>query len=132
MGEQGKPVDLKRVLDEAGGYAPACYPFISDGLAYTVRLIHGEGAAADDESRHVSGQQLCMGLRDYAVQRYGLLAKVVLNRWGVYETADFGRIIFAMVDAGLMNKTDEDTIADFDAVYDFDEAFQEPEPTHSA
>lgn len=132
MGEPGEQVDLKVVLDEAGGYAPGCCAFISDGLAYTVQMVHGEGAAADDESRHVTGQQLCMGLRDFAVKRYGLLAKVVLNRWGIYETADFGRIIFALVDAGQMHKTDDDQIEDFEHVYDFDEAFEEPEPSPSA
>jgi len=78
---------------------------------------------ADQPSRHVSGRQLCEGLRDFAIQEYGLLARTVLRRWRVYRTADFGCIVFAMVDAGMMQKTDEDTADDFADVYLFSDAF---------
>ena len=55
-----------------------------------------------------------------------MLAKSVLNKWGIYETRDMGNIIFAMVDAGLMRTTQEDTIEDFIDVYDFDDVFNDP------
>lgn len=125
--------DIPTIMENAGGYSPECYAFIRDGLAHTVGMIHGEDAAspvlAEDESKHVSGHQLCLGLRDFGVQQYGLLARDVLNRWGIHETLDFGKIIFAMVDAGLMRKTDDDTLDDFRSVYEFDEAFDAPAPT---
>lgn len=124
-----KVIDLKEIMDRAGGFAPECYPFIRDGLEHTATMIHGEGGEPGDTSRHVTGQQLCLGLRDYAVERYGLMAKSVLNHWGVHETLDFGRIIFAMVEAELMSKTEEDALEDFEDVFDFAEAFAEPEPT---
>jgi uncharacterized repeat protein (TIGR04138 family) len=41
---------------------------------------------------------------------------------------DFGRIVFAMIDAGMMRKTDEDDLADFDNVFEFDEAFADLTP----
>lgn len=123
-------INIKTIFDRAGGYSPSCLPFIRDGLAHTVEAVHGrtemELMELEDEHRHVTGQQLCVGLRDYAVRQYGMLAKTVLNKWGIHETKDFGQIIFAMVDAGLMRKTDEDTLEDFDGVYEFDEAFAEP------
>jgi len=125
-------LDLKKVLDDAGGYRIEAYRFIRDGLAHTVRMTHGvsENELADsDESRHVNGQQLCMGLRDFALKQYGLMARPVLDRWGIRETADFGRIVFAMVDAGLMRKTDEDSLADFQDIFDFEEEFRTPEET---
>lgn len=120
--------DLKSIMQDAGGFSPNAYGFIRDGLGHTVGMVHGEDAlrtppTEDDESRHVSGRQLCLGLRDYAIHRYGLLAKTVLNRWGVRDTEDFGKIVFALVDAGLMRKTDEDTLEDFQGVFDFDEEF---------
>jgi uncharacterized repeat protein (TIGR04138 family) len=122
--------DIKSIFERAGGYSPACLPFVRDGLAHTVEMVHGQPESAllelEDEQRHVTGRQLCLGLRDYALQRYGLMSRVVLNRWGIRSTRDFGHIIFAMVDAGLMRKTDEDTIEDFDGVYEFDEVFAEP------
>lgn len=123
-------IDIKGIFERAGGYSPLCLPFIRDGLAHTVEMVHGQPESVllelEDEQRHVSGQQLCLGLRDYAIQRYGLMSRVVLSRWGIRNTRDFGNIIFAMVEAGLMRKTEEDTLADFDDVYDFDEAFADP------
>lgn len=127
-------VDLKSILAKAGGYAPEAYRFISDGLAHTVSTVHGEdlvrqSEALDDDSLHVSGQQLCLGLRDYALQRYGLLARTVFRKWNIHTTEDFGRIVFALVDSGLMRKTDDDTLEDFQGVYDFEEEFVEPAHT---
>lgn len=105
-------------------YPPEAFQFVRDGLAHTVQMVHGQGAGVEDESRHVSGQQLCLGLRDYAQRRYGLLARTVLARWSIHATEDFGRIVFAMIDANLMRKRDEDTLDDFLDVYDFEEAFE--------
>jgi len=128
MGEQH--IDIKAIFERAGGYSTSCLPFIRDGLAHTVEMVHGrpetELMALEDEDRHVSGHQLCIGLRDYAIERYGLMAKSVLNKWGIQSTRDFGHIIFAMVDAELMRKTDEDTIDDFDGVFEFADAFAQP------
>lgn len=75
------------------------------------------------DSRHVTGQQLCLGLRDYAIKRYGMMAPAVLRTWNLRRTEDFGRIVFAMIEHGLMSKTADDTLEDFRSVYDFDEAF---------
>lgn len=127
-------VDLKSILSRAGGYAPEAYRFISDGLAHTVASVHGEEAVrqaehVDDDSLHVSGQELCLGLRDYALQRYGLLARTVLRKWNINTTEDFGRIVFALVESGLMRKTDDDRLVDFQGVYEFDEEFIEPAHT---
>ncbi len=109
-----------------------CYPldaflFVQQGLDFTARRIHGAPRCDDDDaehaSRHVTGQQLCLGLRDYAIKEYGLLARTVLRRWNIQRSEDFGRIVFAMVENDLMHKTDHDDLADFIDVFDFDEAF---------
>jgi uncharacterized repeat protein (TIGR04138 family) len=118
-------VDWKTMRQSAGPFPREAFQFVRDGLAHTVEMLHGEGQTGDDsdESKHVSGQQLCLGLRDYALDRYGRMARLVLEHWGLRATDDFGRIVFAMVAVGLMRKTDEDSIEDFRAVYEFDEAF---------
>lgn len=117
---------------KAGGqFPPEAFQFVRDGLSHTVGMVHGQDAdeMAMDDSRHVDGQQLCLGLRDYAVERYGKLAKAVLGKWGIRETADFGRIVFAMIEVGLMRKTEEDSLEDFVDVFDFDEAFDTLQPS---
>lgn len=107
----------------AGIYPPQAFNFVQDGLRYTVEQLQRPESGGRAESRHVSGQELCLGLRDYAISQYGLLARTVLQRWNIRRTEDFGRIVFLMVDAGLLRKTEDDDIEDFAGVYDFDEAF---------
>lgn len=119
-------IDWRRVVREAGPYPPDAYDFLRAGLAHTVEMIHGGDTPPDDASRHVSGHQLSLGLRDYAIQQFGLLAGPVLRRWNVRSTADFGRMVFNLVDAGLMRTSEEDSLDDFVDVYDFDEAFPLP------
>lgn len=113
----------KSIRDKAGPFPIQAYQFVREGLAHTVKMVHGEAGPPDDDSRHVSGHQLCLGLRDYAHRQYGRLARTVLRRWHINSTTDFGRIVFAMIDGGLMRKTQDDSVEDFRAVYDFDEAF---------
>jgi uncharacterized repeat protein (TIGR04138 family) len=76
-----------------------------------------------DESRHVSGAQLCQGLRDYATKQYGLLAGTVLRSWGIQGTSDFGNMVFGMISIGLFRKTEDDSREEFDNVYDFADVF---------
>ncbi len=77
-------------------------------------------------NRHVSGRELCWSLRNYALKRWGILARTVLESWGVRSTMDFGRIVFGFIDLDMMRKQDGDTLEDFADVYDFVEAFEEP------
>lgn len=81
---------------------------------------------AHAQSRHVSGQELCLGLRSLAVEKYGLLAHTVLRGWGVRSTEDFGKIVYAMVDTGLLRTSEDDSLDDFRGVYEFAEAFDGP------
>ncbi len=76
------------------------------------------------QTRHISGTELCRGLRTLATARFGPMAKEVLNFWGVRSTEDFGNIVFNLVDAGLLLKTEHDRIEDFFDVYDFGDAFE--------
>ena len=73
--------------------------------------------------RHVTGQELCCALRELARERWGPLVREVLRSWNIYRTRDFGEMVFFMIELGLMGKQDSDNIADFDDVYDFNEAF---------
>ena len=73
--------------------------------------------------RHVSGRQLCEAARLYGLQQYGYLAPTVLSSWGIRSTADFGEIVFNMIDIGQMRKTRSDKREDFEDVYRFSDAF---------
>lgn len=77
-------------------------------------------AEEEVNERHLTGQELCEAIRLYALEQYGLLAKCVLNSWGVYTTGDFGEIVFNLIRIEQMRKTDADRREDFDNVFDFE------------
>ena len=114
---------VQQVVENVGLYPPEAYAFIQKGLNHTVQKMHG--AQKDPKaSRHVTGHDLCEGLREVALNEWGRLARTVLRRWNITSTLDFGRMVFAMVDAGLMQKTEDDSLEDFRNVYDFRAAFE--------
>ena len=115
------PKTVEQLAAETG-FAPEAFIFVQQSLGIVAERIHGAKPKA--ANRHVSGQQLSMGLRDVAHETWGQLAGVVLNRWGIYSTLDFGRIVYAMIDAGFMAKTADDSLDDFRNVYDFKAAFE--------
>src|ERR1044072_7756269 len=126
------PKPLEEIGDEVGLYPIEAYEFIHSGLAYTVQKLHGTPAQIEEKlkkgekkSIHVTGRDLSEGLREFALLRWGMLARTVLKRWNITRTDDFGRIVFALVENGHMSKTDEDTIDDFKNVFDFATAFDD-------
>ena len=62
-------------------------------------------------------------MRHHAQEVFGPLAAQVWRAWGVRETIDWGHIVFLLVEAGLLNRQDSDTIEDFRDGFDFEEAF---------
>jgi uncharacterized repeat protein (TIGR04138 family) len=114
---------LDEIVEMIGLYPREAYKFVSAGLAHTVEQLHAESVDDPEANHHVTGQQLCEGLRDFALKEWGLLAHTVLKRWNITTTYDFGRIVFAMVEHGHMKKTDDDAVEDFRNVYDFKTAF---------
>ncbi len=76
-------------------------------------------------NRHVTGQELCRTVRDVALNRWGLMARTVLARWGVTRTEDIGAIIFALVENDWLQKQPTDSIKDFENVFSFDQAFDQ-------
>ena len=84
-----------------------------------------EIGGAEKLNRHIGGRELCWGLREFALKRWGMLARTVLSRWNIKETSDFGRIVFETIKQGYMQKEPGDSDRDFRDIYDFSEAFDE-------
>jgi uncharacterized repeat protein (TIGR04138 family) len=121
--------DWPAIRSRAALFPEEAFEFVREGLRFTADRLHGSAEDPDqqpEERRHVSGQQLCLGLRDLAVQRYGMLARTVLGRWGISKTDDFGTLVFAMIDRQELRASENDSFEDFKGVFDFAEAFVEP------
>ena len=123
---QTQKKSLEQVVEECGRFPIEAFEFVRHGLNHTVQQIHGDTSSKPDSACHVSGAQLSWGLRNYAVARSGVVAKTVLNHWGIHRTSDFGKIVFAMVESKIMQKTDDDDVRDFEGVFDFEAAFNPP------
>ncbi len=113
---------MQQVIVEDGRYAPEAFAFLHDGLNRAVQDIYSDQAGSEGQ-HHVSGQQLCHSLRDLAIERYGMMAKAVLNRWNIRVTLDFGNMVYLLIDNDYMRKADEDSLDDFRDAYDFEQAF---------
>lgn len=123
---------LLKLLHEDRRYKLEAYQFVRMGLTYAQDVLElgqeAEGQVADDTGRvprHVSGRDLCLGLRQLAHEQYGRMARLVLASWGIRSTGDFGEIVYNLIKIGEMSKSDDDRRADFDDVYDFQRALVE-------
>jgi uncharacterized repeat protein (TIGR04138 family) len=116
---------LDEVVRRDPRYAYEAYEFLFAALAHTQKMLGRvpppEGTTTEQDY-HVSGRQLCEGIRDLALEQFGLMARTVFHLWGIDRTDDFGEIVFNLVEANLMSKTSEDDRKDFHNVYDLDEA----------
>ena len=112
-------------------FSPDAYFFLVEALDSTVKDIRRK---QPDHGRHVSGKELLDGIKTYALDEFGPLAHTVFSEWGVHTTLDFGEIVFNLVAAGRLGKTESDSIEDFKNAYAFDEAFLlpfEPQPSEN-
>ncbi len=109
---------LEEIAREDGRFSAAALKFVYEGLGYAAKK-------ATTEPHHVTGQALCEGLKKLAVEKWGRLAMLVLNKWKIKTTHDFGEIVYLMIKHGWMSVQPTDSIDDFNDVYDFKSAFKD-------
>jgi uncharacterized repeat protein (TIGR04138 family) len=111
------------ILSRDARYTCEAYTFVREALDFTQKLIVKENRS---QIRHVSGQELLDGIRQFALQQFGPMVVTVLAEWGIRNCKDFGEIVFNMVETGLLAKTERDSREDFQNGYDFTDAFRKP------
>jgi uncharacterized repeat protein (TIGR04138 family) len=108
-----KTVKIDEILERDTRYRVEAYQFVLEALGYTLRRSGREG--------HVTAAELMQGIRDYALDQFGSLAKTVLNHWGITHSSQFGDLVFNLIDAELLGRRAEDRREDFDsASFDID------------
>jgi len=116
-----KAIDL--ILTKDSRYHREAYSFVKEALDHTQRTVRKQNRG---RVRHVTGQELLEGIREFALTQYGPMAMSLLEEWGIHNSRDFGEIVFNMVDIGWLAKTEKDSRADFAEGYDFFEALRKP------
>ncbi len=109
---------LETIAIEDGRYSPHAVRFVYEGLGYTAKKILAE-------PEHITGQKLCEGLRKLAIEKWGRLAMLTLNSWGLKTTRDFGEIVYLMIKNKWMSAQPTDSIDDFNDLYDFKTVFKD-------
>ena len=115
---------MDRIRVRESRYDEQAYLFVLSALEYAQTKL--------DVRRHITASELAYACRELALDRYGLMARIVLERWGIHSTSDFGEVVFALVDLGFLAKLPSDTREEFSDVYDFAGAFERDYPWNSA
>jgi uncharacterized repeat protein (TIGR04138 family) len=114
---------VEMILRKDPRFAREAYGFVREALDYTQKNIGKENRG---QVRHITGQELLDGIRQFALGQFGPMTVTVLEEWGVHNSRDFGEIVFNMVEIELLAKTESDNRDDFNNGYDFTDAFRKP------
>ena len=114
---------VEMILAKDSRYARDAYAFVRESLDFTQKTIGKENRGL---VRHITGQELLDGIRQFALNQFGPMVVTVLEEWGVRNCRDFGEIVFNMVEIELLAKTENDNRDDFNNGYDFTDAFRKP------
>ncbi|MCL4864805.1 MAG: hypothetical protein KJZ47_02850 [Gemmatimonadales bacterium] len=114
---QFSPEVLDRIRARGDAYHERAYLFVLASIEFLQSRLA--------QRRHVSGEELAWCCRDFAIRQFGPMSRTVLEHWGVRRSDDFGRIVFTLVEVGLLVTQPGDREEDFAGRYDFAEAFAE-------
>ncbi len=101
-------------------YKLEAYAFVLRGLNF----YHTKSG----ERRHFTGQELAVGLIDFAYTQFGPCAHTVLTHWGIHTTNDIGNIVYNCIAIKLIHRQESDSIEDFSSVLDIAPYLQAKDP----
>ena len=111
---------MDRIRLRESRYDERAYLFVLASLEFVQQRL--------PERRHLTGRELAEGCRDLALARYGVLARLVLEHWGLRTSLDIGEVVFTLVGTGLLMSQPHDSKDDFVGVFDFHSAFDRDYP----
>ncbi len=118
--DEETPVDFSDLVDaicaDDSRYRAGAYYFVREALDYSVNRL--------PEHRHITGAELLEGVTLLAFERFGPMCRTVLNHWGLHDGKDVGEIVFRLIGAGIMSRTEEDSLEDFSGIVRYDDAFE--------
>jgi uncharacterized repeat protein (TIGR04138 family) len=121
---------ILQLCREDSRFAYEAYEFVCDAVTFTQdglgrsknapvnqdALDEGQDVSSDDS--HVSGAELLRGTCELAIREFGMMAPVVFKLWGVKTTDDVGEIVFKLIGAKRLSKSDRDDPDDFHDLFD--------------
>jgi uncharacterized repeat protein (TIGR04138 family) len=114
---------VEKIVRNDPRYSSGAYQFLREALDHTQKVITKPVKVS---GRHVSGQELLEGIREYGLSQFGPMTMSVFAEWGIHRCEDFGELVFNLVENELLRKTETDSRDDFKSGYDFYQAFRKP------
>lgn len=99
-------VKIEAILRREPRFSEEAYAFVASAVSFTVGRLPSH--------RHVTALELLDGVHDYAREEFGVLAWEVLHEWGIRNASDVGRIVYLLIESGLLSASKEDAPEDFD------------------
>lgn len=114
---------IDAIVRDDARYDRDAYRFVREALFFTAKRLEKPSSGP---GRHVTAAELLDGIRLYALQEMGPVAKLVLNTWGIRSTADFGEIVYNLIARRQLGQSESDRREDFSDGFDFERAFVKP------
>ena len=108
---------LAEIVRKDPRYAYEAYEFIFQALHQAQQRAGTcpDPTGAEERGKEAASPRFRPGIArrraDLALREFGLMARTVLSMWGIHKTDDFGEIVFNLIDAKFMSKTDDDSRA---------------------
>lgn len=110
---------VDRIREKYCVYKRGAYFFVYETLAYAANKLQLP------ENAHIGAKEIIQGMKSFAIESFGPMAKEVLNNWGIMECKDLGAIVDQLVEFGVLRKSESDSIDDFVRhQFDFSKEFQ--------
>lgn len=109
-------------------YHPDAEVFIFESLHYAQIMLNRQPDPSDSDEQaaaHLTGGELLDAICALGLKRFGMLARFVFAYWGVATTADFGRIVYQLIERKQMSKTEQDRLSDFFDVFELEQALDQ-------
>jgi uncharacterized repeat protein (TIGR04138 family) len=101
-------------------FAYEAYEFVCEAVQHTQDRLGRRRMTDPTAERHVTGAELLKGACDLAVREFGMMAPVVFKMWGVRTTDDLGEIVFKLIAAEKLSKSEQDDRDEFHDVFDLE------------
>jgi uncharacterized repeat protein (TIGR04138 family) len=123
MSDKNFPDVIREIHDQDNRFGKGAYYFIREALDHTLKSMEKN---SQGKGGHVSGNELLEGIREYALDRFGPMTLTLMDHWYVRNCRDFGEIVFNLVEHGILGRTENDSLEDFEGGYNFEQAFADP------
>ena len=123
MSDKNFPEVVREIHSQDDRYGKGAYYFIREALDHTLKSTEKKESS---KGGHVSGNELLEGIREYALERFGPMTMTMMDHWNIRKCKDFGEIVFNLVEHGILGRTENDSLEDFENGYEFATAFKDP------